>query len=451
MKEKLKDYHEALLKDLSELIQIPTLYDEASVTDTMPYGEKVHRGYLWMKEKALKDGFEVMEYDGQALAIRIPGSAAEERIDVACHIDVVEPGTGWRDDPFSGFIQDGRLYGRGTQDMKGTLLLNYYALKFIKEQHLPYKKELRVVIGCDEERTMNDMKYYVQKAGEPAFAYTPDGKFPFSLGEKGALMWALEGPVETCISELDGGVQCNVISPSANALIDDIGQLEAYKAYLVKAGYDGSVREEAGKVRLSVTGKAAHASRPADGINATVRLLEVIARVSADSLADKLYHCFSDAYGRGAGLDCDIEPMGKLTINLGVLKIKDKALTAEVDCRYPYGMSSEILTEKLESTLKPLMVDKRYDDRPTLADCHSPYLKVLLDTYRELRHEPFAEPVISAGVSYSKVFANCVAFGPSAEGDVVLADQANENIEISKLLELFEIYATALVRLANLE
>ena len=37
------------------------------------------------------------------------------------HIDVVEAGQGWTVDPFGGELVDGRIYGRGTCDMKGGL------------------------------------------------------------------------------------------------------------------------------------------------------------------------------------------------------------------------------------------------------------------------------------------------------------------------------------------
>ncbi|HOQ76107.1 MAG TPA: hypothetical protein PK369_06000 [Thermoclostridium sp.] len=57
----------------------------------MPYGKGVHAGYEWLKGKALADGFEVLEFDGHALAIRIPGNVSGERIDVVSHLDVVPP------------------------------------------------------------------------------------------------------------------------------------------------------------------------------------------------------------------------------------------------------------------------------------------------------------------------------------------------------------------------
>lgn len=444
----LEKYYPDIIRSISELVRIPTVYDAASVTPAMPYGKGVHAGYEWLKEKALADGFEVLEFDGHALAVRIPGNNTGDRIDVISHLDVVAPGDGWLGDPFSGTISDGMIHGRGTQDMKGALMLTYYGLKCIRDMKIPLKRELRVVSGCDEERTMEDMRYYAQKAGDPVFAFTPDGKFPYSLGEKGALMWRIGGSLDTCMEELAGGVQCNVVSPEAWALIRDGHSAAEFRNMLEQKGYPGEVSREGDRVRVRVFGKAAHASVPEAGANATIRLLELVSLVSADPLAALLYRCFSDYNGRGAGLDYDIEPMGKLTMNLGVLKVRNNEVSAEVDCRYPYGVTSDILTGKLREALRPLEVTLQYDDKPTLADRDSPWLRILLDTYREISGDVHAEPIISGGVTYGKAIKNCVAFGPCREGDQLLAHQANERIEIEKLKQLFKVYTTAMIRLA---
>ena len=444
------NYYDDIIKSISQLVQIPTLYDAASITDKMPYGKKVYEGYEWLKKKALEDGFEVLEFDGHALAIRIKGFITENRIDVVSHMDVVEPGEGWSEDPFSGSITKEYIYGRGTQDMKGALILTYYALKFMKENQVSCKNELRVVFGCDEERTMEDMRYYIQKAGEPSFAFTPDGRFPFSLGEMGAIMWCVNGDAETCIEELDGGVQCNVVSPIAYAFIHEIKNYHVYKEKIESGDYQGEVILDQDKLKITIVGKASHASRPEDGLNATVKLLELIQSVSKDPLATLLHQCFCDSYGKGAGIDYDIENAGRLTLNLGILKITDGKLMAQIDCRYPYGIASSHLTDKIQKALYPLEVSLKYDDKPTMSDSDSQYVKLLLNTYREITKDTFNEPFISGGVTYSKAIRNCVAFGPGLKDEVSLAHQANEKLDIKKIAPLFEIYLQTMIRLANL-
>ena len=445
----LKSYHRLIVKGISELVKLPTVFDAATITEGMPYGKNIYEGYLWLKNKALEDGFEVVEYDGHALAIRIKGNQARTRIDIVSHVDVVEPGSGWRDDPFSGKITPKYLHGRGSQDMKGALMITYYALKFMKDHKIPCKNEVRLVIGCDEERTMEDIRYYISKAGEPTFAFTPDGKFPFSLGEKGALMWHISGRMDTCIKEFNGGVQCNVVSPEARAIIRDDQNYEIYKKLFHKKKLKGEIYKENNTIRIKVYGKAAHASIPQEGVNASVQLLNLICEVGKDPLATLLYSCFYDYHGKGAGIDYDIAPMGKLTVNLGILRVKENMVLADVDCRYPLGISSDILTKQVEKVLEVLTVELAYDDSPTLADQDSPYINALWNAYRHSSKDKSSKPLISGGVTYSKAIGNCVAFGPMTETDNNLAHQANEKINIHNIEPLFKIYTETMIELGN--
>jgi succinyl-diaminopimelate desuccinylase len=47
------------------------------------------------------------------------------------HIDVVQTGAGWTVDPFAGVIKDGKLFGRGTCDMKGGLAAAIVAVEVL--------------------------------------------------------------------------------------------------------------------------------------------------------------------------------------------------------------------------------------------------------------------------------------------------------------------------------
>ena len=135
---------------------------------------------------------------------------------------------------------------------------------------------------------------------------------------------------------------------------------------------------------------------------------------------------------------------------MGILKIKNHKLTAQIDCRYPYGHSSIALTKKLQKALNPITVTLAYDDKPTLSDLNSPYIQMLLHTYREITNDTDSEPFISGGVTYSKAIGNCVAFGPGMKDDFHLAHQTDERINISKIDKLFEVYTQTMIRLANL-
>ena len=65
----------------------------------------------------------------------------------AGHLDVVPPGEGWSGDPFAAEIVDGRLFGRGANDMKSAIAAYVAALSRIGET----KGTLSLLITGDEE------------------------------------------------------------------------------------------------------------------------------------------------------------------------------------------------------------------------------------------------------------------------------------------------------------
>jgi succinyl-diaminopimelate desuccinylase len=67
------------------------------------------------------------------------------------HIDVVEPGAGWSCDPFAAEIRDGRIYGRGTCDMKGGLAASIIAVEALLEQSPDLPGTLEISGTADEE------------------------------------------------------------------------------------------------------------------------------------------------------------------------------------------------------------------------------------------------------------------------------------------------------------
>ena len=73
----------------------------------------------------------------------------------AGHIDVVPPGNeeSWKYPPFSATIADGKLYGRGAEDMKGNIACFISATNsFIKKYGHDFGGQLSFIITGDEER-----------------------------------------------------------------------------------------------------------------------------------------------------------------------------------------------------------------------------------------------------------------------------------------------------------
>lgn len=65
------------------------------------------------------------------------------------HTDVVPPGVGWSDDPFSGTIHDGKIFGRGAADMKsGVAAFVAAAAAFVQRD---FGGSIAILITGDEE------------------------------------------------------------------------------------------------------------------------------------------------------------------------------------------------------------------------------------------------------------------------------------------------------------
>ena len=67
------------------------------------------------------------------------------------HIDVVEAGHGWSVDPFAAVVRDGRIYGRGTADMKGGIAAAVIALEAIVACGIDFPGVLEFSGTGDEE------------------------------------------------------------------------------------------------------------------------------------------------------------------------------------------------------------------------------------------------------------------------------------------------------------
>ncbi len=111
---------------------------------------------------------------------------------VACHLDVVPAGDGWKRDPFDAWVENGRIFGRGTSDNKGQMAAMMAVARFLKENEFRLKGQLILVGAADEERGSNlGLEYLVKECGIRAdYAIIPDVAHNMKMidvTEKGAL------------------------------------------------------------------------------------------------------------------------------------------------------------------------------------------------------------------------------------------------------------------------
>jgi succinyl-diaminopimelate desuccinylase len=84
---------------------------------------------------------------------------------VVGHTDVVSEGdpAQWTDPPFSATLRDGRIYGRGANDMKAGLVCALAAIQAIVRSGVRLGGDLLIGAVCDEEGRMLGIKHFVER------------------------------------------------------------------------------------------------------------------------------------------------------------------------------------------------------------------------------------------------------------------------------------------------
>lgn len=105
------------------------------------------------------------------------------------HMDVVPvSGQDWHEEPFSGVIKDGYIWGRGSLDMKGELAMFITAMLEIKRREIQLPFDVKLLIVSDEEGTgQYGMGYLVFEHPEIF------GDVKYALGEIGGFSTYLSG------------------------------------------------------------------------------------------------------------------------------------------------------------------------------------------------------------------------------------------------------------------
>jgi succinyl-diaminopimelate desuccinylase len=158
MDEKLKSAIEAKTDDLvaltQDLIRFPTVN---------PPGEAYTPCAEYIGRRLEKRGFAIEYVRGEGtpgdsdryprtnVVARIEGKRPGRTVHFNSHIDVVEAGDGWTVDPFAAVVRDGRVYGRGTCDMKGGLAASIIAVEAWLEVNPDFSGAVEISGTVDEE------------------------------------------------------------------------------------------------------------------------------------------------------------------------------------------------------------------------------------------------------------------------------------------------------------
>ncbi len=225
---------------LQDLVRIPSPYfEEAEITEF---------DYDWLDSRGHDPEYHhvseprITGYEGDNVVARLEGSDPEApTLLLNAHMDTVKLVEAWEEDPCSGRIEDGKLYGQGACDMKGGLAAVMVAFEALADCAL---------------------------AGDVLLTAVVDEEGPYGLGADALVRDGYADDCDAAVVTEPGPIlaQSEVENP---ALI-----LGARGRFL----YD-----------IDVTGRAAHGSQPEKGVNAVVdagRVAEAMDGMETDSHPD---------------------------------------------------------------------------------------------------------------------------------------------------------------------
>ena len=133
------DLNKIQLKDLlSELIQTPSVNPDG---DPGTCSENTGEKKMAMKVGGIFENigaevyYDEVEPDRPNVIAKFPGSDNKPQILLAPHLDTVGVG-GMTIEPFGGIQKDGKIYGRGASDTKGTMAAMIWALNRIGKEKI---------------------------------------------------------------------------------------------------------------------------------------------------------------------------------------------------------------------------------------------------------------------------------------------------------------------------
>lgn len=118
----VEDSRDALIEITRDLVRFPTINPPGEAyTPCAEYLGTIlaKRGYQVEYIRGHGSPGDTDRYPRTNMVARKEGRSAGQTVHFNGHIDVVEVGDGWTLDPFEGVVRDGKIYGRGTCDMKG--------------------------------------------------------------------------------------------------------------------------------------------------------------------------------------------------------------------------------------------------------------------------------------------------------------------------------------------
>jgi succinyl-diaminopimelate desuccinylase len=384
--------HAALVEVVQALVQVPSVYD--------PPTGRSEEGVALMVAHQLRSFGWAPELDPVApgrpnVYAVVEGGLPGPTLLFEGHTDVVTEGDcdAWSVGPFSGEIRDGRLYGRGSADMKSGLVASMFAARAVADEG-PFPGRIVLAALVDEEGMMAGARHFV------------------STGRAADIDAAI------CCEPEDGEV-CNV---SKGAL----------------------------RLRVDFTGVMAHGAMPFHGRNPNPALARFLGLLAEEEVALQTAHPTHVHLG-----DVHLTPTVLRAGVPAQMNVIPREAAAWIDVRtlpdVDHGAVVEAVGARARAAGDAAGVTTAVtviDDRPAVSTAaSSPVVQALCDAHEAVTGQPARLGGVPGATDGTVLTAGTgmpsVVYGP---GGKWIAHQVDEFVEVASIIEAAEVYREAALR-----
>jgi len=312
------------------------------------------------------------------------------------HVDTVAVNnvSEWAHDPFAGVIENGRLHGRGSVDMKSSVAASIYAGAIAKR--LGFHKDKTIYVSCtvmEEDCDGENLKHLFKECG-----IKPD---------------------------------CMIIcEPSGNKLV---------------TGHKGKAQ-----IAIKTQGRSAHGSAPEKGVNAIYEMAQIIQRIEKTSdallkakpvngtLVASRISSVSESLN-AVPFECEIYLDRRLVLgeSQDMIEKEMDSIIKGKKASWEIGTLTRKSWTGMEVTYHPFHLPWQIDlDHELTKTCFTAFNEAF-GSDPELDYWDFS----TNAVATAAIGIPTIGFGP---GEYKLAHMTNENCKISQIIDACDFYATVM-------
>ena len=219
IRERIEGYEPDMIRLQAGLTAIPALAPENG-------GDGEMKKAAFLVEALREMGFPPAETcnapdsrvsDGERpnLVVRIPGRNPERTVWVMTHTDIVPPGEMklWDRNPYECWVREGRVYGRGTEDNQQDLVASLFAAKAFLDEGIVPESTIGILLAADEETGSGYGLDYVLETRREWFRKTDLIVVPDAGNEEGTMIEVAEKSVLWLRIQVSGK-QCHASRPA---------------------------------------------------------------------------------------------------------------------------------------------------------------------------------------------------------------------------------------------